>query len=120
MDHFSATCQNCGGSLQVERIVCPECGMTLSGQLELPRLARLSAEDRDFIELFVLSAGSLKEVGRIMQISYPTVRNRLDQIITRLQELDRQHQADRLKIMKRLEQREISVTEAAAMLAALN
>jgi hypothetical protein len=119
-DRFSCICQNCGGQLKIERSLCPDCGLKLEGTIELPRLARLSPEDREFIELFVLSAGSLKEVGRVMKLSYPTVRTRLDHVIEHLRRLDALHQSERLAIMKRLERKEISVPEAAKLLATLN
>lgn len=44
----------------------------------------------------MLSAGSLKEVGKVLKLSYPTVRARLDRVIANLQELDRSRQAVRL------------------------
>ena len=34
---------------------------------------------------FVLSSGSLKEMAKLYRVSYPTVRNRLDELIAQLQ-----------------------------------
>ena len=67
-DHFSKTCQNCGGELHITRMECGDCGLAVEGNLELPRLARLSAEDREFIELFLLSAGSLSAKGGMITL----------------------------------------------------
>jgi hypothetical protein len=50
-------------------------------------LARLSPEEQRFIELFVRSSGSLKAVAAAEEISYPTVRNRLDSLIERIEQL---------------------------------
>ncbi|MBS1369665.1 MAG: DUF2089 domain-containing protein [Lentisphaeria bacterium] len=116
-DHFSHRCQNCGGELAIEKLNCGSCGLSLAGRIELPRLARLEAGDREFIELFVLSAGSLKEVGKILNLSYPTVRARLDRVIANLQELDRDRRAARLEIIRRLERGEITAEQAAEELA---
>ena len=41
-----------------------------------------------FLPLFVLSGGSLKQVGKHMNLSYPTVRNRLDKVIANIHQLD--------------------------------
>ncbi|MBR5876991.1 MAG: DUF2089 family protein, partial [Alistipes sp.] len=41
-------------------------------------------EDQDFIVDFVLCSGSLKEMAQKMGLSYPTVRNRLDDLISSL------------------------------------
>jgi hypothetical protein len=51
----------------------------------LPPLASLSAEDQAFILEFVKASGSLKDMAALMKVSYPTVRNRLDEVIDRLQ-----------------------------------
>ena len=111
-DHFSNHCQNCGGELEMEKLSCRNCGLVVEGGIQLPRLARLAAEDREFIELFVLSGGSLKEVGKILKLSYPTVRGRLDRVIENLRRLDRDRQAARRSIIRRLEQGEITAEQA--------
>jgi hypothetical protein len=45
----------------------------------------LSDEDITFIKNFILSSGSLKEVARLYEITYPTVRLRLDRLIKKMQ-----------------------------------
>ena len=50
----------------------------------LPVLASLSREDQEFILEFIRLSGSLKDMAQHMKVSYPTVRNRLDEIIGRL------------------------------------
>ena len=115
-EFFTDRCRNCGGVLKIQRMSCPSCGVTMEGTMELPRLARLSPEDRKFVEIFVLSGGSLKEVGRHLNLSYPTVRARLDRVIAELHKLEEVHKEERLIVLKRLERSEISVAQAAALL----
>jgi len=43
-------------------------------------------EHQRFIELFVLAGGSLKEIAEQTGVSYPTVRSRLDKVISALQD----------------------------------
>lgn len=50
----------------------------------LPPLASLVQEDQDFVLQFVKVSGSLKDMAQLLGVSYPTVRNRLDEIIERL------------------------------------
>ncbi len=38
-------------------------------------------EDAAFLKNFALKSGSLKEIARLYQVSYPTVRLRLDKLI---------------------------------------
>ncbi|MDF7824340.1 DUF2089 domain-containing protein [Pontiellaceae bacterium B12227] len=108
MNDFSAKCNSCGGALAISELKCRDCDLTLSGTVDLPRLARLPSEDREFIELFVLAGGSLKEVGKHLKLSYPTVRNRLDKVIANLKQLDEDKRLARAEIIDALERGDIS------------
>lgn len=48
-------------------------------------LCSLDHEDLVFIKKFILSSGSLKEIAQSYQVSYPTVRLRLDRLIQKIQ-----------------------------------
>lgn len=50
----------------------------------LPPLMRLTEEEQRFVADFVMCSGSLKEMAARMGVSYPSVRNRLDEIIGEL------------------------------------
>ena len=43
---------------------------------------------------FVLSSGSLKEMALRYRVSYPTVRNRLDELIERLADINETKKSD--------------------------
>jgi len=51
-------------------------------------LQSLSEEDRGFIKRFVLASGSLKELAKQYNVSYPTLRIRLDRLIQKIRILD--------------------------------
>jgi len=84
MRNLPTNCPSCNGQLLVKRLACPECATEVEGCYQLPALASLDAEDQRFIIQFVESSGSLKEMARLLGVSYPTVRNRLDEIIARV------------------------------------
>lgn len=48
-------------------------------------MAELSDEDISFIKNFILVSGSLKEVAKIYDVTYPTVRLRLDRLIQKIE-----------------------------------
>jgi len=50
----------------------------------MDRLSQLIPEQRYFVEVFLLCEGKLNCVQEELGISYPTVRNRLDEIIRAL------------------------------------
>ena len=77
-------CPSCRSQLKVKSLKCETCQTEVSGLYELPTLARLSPDDQQFILQFVKCSGSLKDMAKYLNLSYPTVRNLLDDIIDRL------------------------------------
>ena len=49
------------------------------------KLSRLGSKDQQFAVAFILHSGSLKRMAKLYSVSYPTVRNRLDDLIARLE-----------------------------------
>lgn len=52
----------------------------------------LEQEDVTFLKNFVLKSGSLKEIAALYEVSYPTVRLRLDKLIQKIQLNDRKEE----------------------------
>lgn len=77
-------CPSCSSPLRVKSLVCENCATEVNGEFELPLLASLSVEDQRFIIDFVKHSGSLKLMAEQLKLSYPTVRNLLDDIIKRI------------------------------------
>ncbi|KEZ16162.1 hypothetical protein Lp90_0226 [Lactiplantibacillus plantarum] len=44
----------------------------------------LEREDQEFVKQLVIASGSLKQLAKIYQVSYPTVRMRLNAIIQKI------------------------------------
>jgi len=44
----------------------------------------LEQEDLNFLKNFALKSGSLKEIAKLYEVSYPTVRLRLDKLIQKI------------------------------------
>ena len=81
------TCPGCASPLRVSELSCPECATKVSGSFILPVLFSLTEEEQQFIIQFFLSAGSIKEMASQMGNSYPTVRNKLDDLIAKVKSL---------------------------------
>lgn len=77
-------CPSCNSGLNVSQLTCPTCTTQVSGVFSLPALVSLPEDDQAFILQFFLTSGSLKEMAQRLGISYPTVRNRLDDLIAKL------------------------------------
>jgi hypothetical protein len=63
---------------------CENCGTEVSGSYDLPVIDRLSTDEQEFVLHFVKSSGSLKDMSKLLGLSYPTVRNLLDEIIKKI------------------------------------
>ena len=80
-------CLNCSGEIEIERTSCRSCGLAYEGRFSLPRLARLPAEYHALAERILLAGGNLKEVAGVENVSYPTLRKRVDALIQALDSL---------------------------------
>jgi hypothetical protein len=76
-----AKCPVCGDELYVERLVCMQCGTAIEGAFIPQRLTQLTPEQWSFVELFIVCEGKLNRVQEELDLSYPTVRNRLHEVI---------------------------------------
>lgn len=52
----------------------------------------LEIEDVTFLKNFLLKSGSLKEIAKLYEVSYPTVRLRLDKLIQKIELCDQKEE----------------------------
>ena len=81
-------CPSCNSQLKVKTLQCNNCGTTIDGLFDLPLQARLSQDEQQFILNFIKFSGSLKDMAKHLNLSYPTVRNMLDDLIEHLNKLE--------------------------------
>ncbi|GAC1352911.1 MAG: hypothetical protein NVS3B20_05370 [Polyangiales bacterium] len=103
MPKLVVRCPSCQGDLRATRLACQTCGTHLDGEFEIPLLLQLPEGDLAFITEFVRASGSLKAMAKLDGSSYPTIRNRLDEIIGRLGALEKSLQKRRHDILDALE-----------------
>ena len=84
MKNLPTNCPSCQNHLIVKRLRCESCETEVEGLYPLPPLASVPQEDQGFILQFMKVSGSLKDMAKLLGVSYPTVRNRLDEVIERL------------------------------------
>ena len=116
-------CPVCGDDLRIVRLECPACGSALQGNFTLGRLARLSREQLQFVEIFIRCRGKIKDVEEELGISYPTVVARLNEVVSAMGFEVRQDDTDlaqrRQQILDELAAGKVNAAEAAARLRAL-
>ena len=65
-------------------------------------IVNLDDEDVSFIKRFLLASGSLKEMARQYDVTYPTVRLRLDKLIQKIKISDDTESEPYIALIKRL------------------
>lgn len=78
------TCPVCDAPLAVTRLHCVRCETTIEGRFAPGPFANLSAEELEFVLLFVRLEGKLRSMEAELGLSYPTVRARLHDVIRSL------------------------------------
>jgi hypothetical protein len=113
MPRLVVRCPSCEGELVAARLVCRSCETALEGKFEIPALLQLSADDLAFVTAFVRASGSLKAMAQLLGVSYPTVRNRLDEILQKLDTLEKGIDKRRHAILDALENGRLTAEAAA-------
>ncbi|MDO5726079.1 MAG: DUF2089 domain-containing protein [Tissierellia bacterium] len=119
MSRNLCNCPVCERALVITSYKCPKCHTKIEGEFHIDKFSRLSVEDKNFIEIFVRKRGSIKEIEKELGISYPTVRNKLDNVIAALGHKV-EKDTSRIEILSLLDAGEISTEEATKMLNDLN
>lgn len=77
-------CPICDGDLTVTRLHCNTCDTVIEGRFANGAFAGLTPEQLDFIEAFVRCEGKMNRLEDELALSYPTLRNRLQEVIRAL------------------------------------
>ena len=138
MNTLPAVCPFCNGQLQVTHLYCPECDTHVEGrfvggvfsQLKPEHLAfverfvaKLQPEQLALVETFVHCEGKINRMETELGLSYPTIRNRLNEVIRILGYEPGLEEAaaglpeeKRLRILEDLDSGRISAEEAMKLL----
>lgn len=109
-------CPSCGGSLHVQKLECCACGTEVSGLFEPCPVCRLEGELRRLFDLFLAARGNIKQVQRELGVSYPTARQRIEEMFRQLGTVVDSRPPDAITVLKRVRAGELSVEEAERIL----
>lgn len=113
-------CPVTGGPLLVTRLECESSGVTIEGRFTPNEFAMLPEENLEFLRIFVKVRGNLKEVERVLGLSYPTIRLRFEKLLLALDyEAEPDTAEERHEILEQLERGELDPGEAAKRLQSL-
>ena len=84
MNKMPTVCPVCDDRLEVTRLHCRNCDTKIEGYFATGRLGRLTPDQVDFVETFVKCEGKLNRMEQELGLSYPTLRGRLNEVITQM------------------------------------
>ena len=119
MQSLPSKCPICDGEIIVTRLHCRDCDSTIEGRFISGHFENLTPEQLSFIETFVRCEGKITRMEEELSLSYPTIRNRLHEVIRALgyepgveEEETAVSDEERRQILERLERGEITYQEA--------
>ena len=124
-----SNCPVCDQTLTVTRYYCSRCDTTIEGKFtnEQNPFSQLSAEQQAFLLTFVKCEGRLNRMEEELSLSYPTLRNRLVDVIKALgfepgkeDTSPRLTAEDRAKILDEIEKGTMGFEDAKKMLLGFN
>ncbi|MEP7136484.1 MAG: DUF2089 domain-containing protein [Chloroflexota bacterium] len=77
-------CPICSSELEITRVHCSSCDTSIEGRFVGGPIAHLTVEHLDFIVTFVRCEGKINRMEQEVGLSYPTIRNRLHEVIRAL------------------------------------
>ncbi|MCT1228085.1 DUF2089 family protein [Lactococcus lactis] len=72
----------------------------------------LEEEEQEFIKRFILASGSLKQLAKDYEVSYPTVRTRVDKIIEKIKLKNYNQDSFKVKLMQMVIDEKVSLDSA--------
>ena len=131
MNPLPSQCPMCGGGITITRLHCDECDITIEGRFAPTTAAsnpfsQLSPEQLQFVMTFVKCEGKLNRMEDELNLSYPTLRSRLQDVIRGMgyepgkdeTQSTRVTEDDRKRILNDLDSGRINAEQAMKMLAA--
>ena len=73
-------CPACGGSLVITEIQCSNCHLKMQGEFKPGLFSTLTDDQLTFVRAFLRVRGNLSEMEKVLGVSYPTIRNKLEEI----------------------------------------
>lgn len=111
------SCPVCSNELHVSELHCDRCKTTIQGKFSLCRFCKLSEEQKFFALTFIKNNGNIKEIEKDLSISYPTVKNKLEDLKFALGfKQEKKEEKNKEEILNKISSGELSPEEAIKLL----
>jgi hypothetical protein len=87
------SCPGCNRKMIITQLKCTNCNIKIKGVFHSHRFGYLDKEELNFIETFILCHGNIKEIEKKLNISYPTVKSKLEKVIEELEQIKKMEES---------------------------
>ncbi|MCP4749274.1 MAG: DUF2089 domain-containing protein [Proteobacteria bacterium] len=112
MNKILDSCPVCSGKMIVSELECPSCRTKVVSQFDTEGgTLDVDKDILDFIKIFIYSEGSIKQSEKLLNCSYPKIKNLLKKAKAALG-ITEDYADSRANVIDRLDKGEISVEDA--------
>lgn len=97
----------------ISELKCPECDLRVKKDFLPCEFCQLSADDHEFLKIFLRAQGRITDIEKILGISYPTIKAKIEKLLSALKLSMIKDEEDPIEA---LAQGEISVDEAVTII----
>jgi hypothetical protein len=113
MEKIISKCPSCGEEMITSELKCTQCDLRIKKDFALCEFCRLSENDYEFLKIFLRTQGRITDIEKILGLSYPTIKAKIDDL---LKNLNLSLLVDDEDPLAALAQGTLSVDEAVAIL----
>ncbi len=107
------------GPIRIEKVRCQTTGVAIEGPFLTPAFLQLNEEQMFIVEALIVHSGNLKKVAEDAGISYPTLKNRLDEIVKIFKNESESMKKKRQDILDLIEKGDLTPEDGAKLLKTL-
>lgn len=77
-------CPSCTASMVISEIKCPKCNLRVKKDFQPCVFCQLPDDDYEFLKVFLSTQGRITEIEKLLGISYPTIKNKIEHLLNQL------------------------------------
>lgn len=105
-------CPVCSGEMMIRELECVECQTRIVSEFDIQSgNLEIDQDILDFIKVFIFAEGSIKQSEKILNCSYPKIKNLLKKAKAALK-VEKEPEEDGENVLNQLERGDISVEDA--------
>jgi len=106
-------CPLCDDKMVISELRCPKCDARVKKDIALCPYCQLPDDDYEFLQVFLRTQGKITDIEKILNVSYPTIKTKIDNLLRALNLSPYSEEQDPIDA---LSEGKISVDEAITML----